>query len=167
MITLRLASKATPAVTLAEMSRDDADLLGPAFAAMEPWSVYPMSAESMTAYFATIEPGAPRYVLKYGDEIAGAVGVRLNWLRGPYLQILGMLPAHQNAGIGDLALKWFELAARARGDRNLWVAVSDFNADAERFYARFGFERVADLPDLISDGKTEVLMRKRIGTPSV
>ncbi len=35
-----------------------------------------------------------------------------------------------------------------------------FNADAIAFYERFGFRRAAELPDLVADGLTEVLLRK-------
>jgi GNAT superfamily N-acetyltransferase len=144
----------------------DARKLGVGFAAMEPWSVYPMSADALTAYFAQNEAGAPRYALYDGDALAGGIGIRLDWMRGAYLQVLGVLPTHQRSGIGRLALTWFDLAGRARGDRNLWVAVSDFNPGAERLYERCGFQRVAPLPDLIRDGMTEVLMRKQLRAPS-
>lgn len=164
MITLRTAGDGAPLVALADMTDDVARQLGPAFAAMEPWSVYPMSAEAMTAYFSADEPGAPRFAIRVGDKVAGAVGLRLNWMRGPYLQVLGVFPEWQGDGVGRLVLTWFELAARARGDRNLWVAVSDFNPGAARFYHRFGFAHVADLADLIRAGKTEVLLRKPISS---
>lgn len=165
MITLRTEASGAPRVMLADMTDDAAAPLGAAFAQIEPWSVYPMSADALTAYFATDEAGAPRYAIRVGDDLAGAIGLRLNWMRGPYLQVLGVLPEWQGKGIGRLVLTWFELAARSRGDRNLWVAVSDFNPGATRFYQRFGFERVADLADLIRDGKTEILLRKQINTP--
>ena len=69
-------------------------------------------------------------------ELAGAIGVRRNWLRGPYLQFLGILPAFQRRGIGSVALDWFEGEARAAQAQNLWVAASDFNARALAFYER-------------------------------
>ncbi len=52
--------------------------------------------------------------------------------------------------------------ARAAGDRNLWVCASDFNAAGIMFYERHGFSRVADLDGLVRDGRTEVLLRKRL-----
>lgn len=160
MIALRKASARGGAVTLVEMSEAAARDLGAAFAAIPPWSTYGMSADQVTGYLSKEEPGAPRYAITVGDTLAGAMALRVNWLRGPYLQLLGLMPQHQRQGLGALALSWFEWEARARGDRNLWVAASDFNADAIAFYERFGFRRAADLPDLIADGLTEVLLRK-------
>jgi ribosomal protein S18 acetylase RimI-like enzyme len=88
--------------------------------------------------------------------------VRRNWLRGPYLQFLGVLPAFQHRGIGSLALTWFENEARTGRAQNLWVAASDFNARALSFYERRGFNRVATLEDLIVKGGSEILLRKRL-----
>src|SRR4029078_5233315 len=85
------------------------------------------------------------------DELAGAIGVRRSWLRGPYLQFLGILPVFQRRGIGRVALDWFEGEARAAQAQNLWVAASDFNTRALAFYERSGFRRVAKLADFVFD----------------
>lgn len=94
--------------------------------------------------------------------IIGALGLRLDWLRGPYVQFLAVLPANQTRGIGALILAWVERQALARAERNLWVAASDFNTGALRFYERHGFSRVADLDGLVREGRKEILLRKRI-----
>lgn len=137
-----------------------ADGLAAAFAAISPWADYPYPAAGLARYFSGIEPGAPRFAITIGGEAGGVVGLRLNWLRGPYLQFLGVLPALQGAGIGARVLDWMEREARTQGDRNLWVAASDFNHAALRFYARHGFRETARLDGLVMDGRTEVLMRK-------
>ncbi len=141
---------------------DVAGALGAEFAAMEPWSVYPYPAAALAAYLATVEPGAPRFAVTLDGRIIGAAGLRLNWLRGPYLQFLGVAPPFQGLGIGAAVLAWLESEARRSGARNLWVAVSDFNGAAQRFYARAGFAEAARLDGLVADGRTEILMRKRL-----
>jgi ribosomal protein S18 acetylase RimI-like enzyme len=45
---------------------------------------------------------------------------------------------------------------------NLWLCVSAFNSRAIAFYERQGFQPVADLPDLVTPGFAELLMRKRL-----
>lgn len=149
-------------VILRCITKAEADVLGAAFAAMEPWRSYPYRAEALAGYFADSEPGAPRLALCVNDCLAGVVGLRLNWLRGPYIQFLGMLAQCQGQQLGALVLAWIETEARSRGDRNIWVAASDFNAKALQFYSRHGFTLAASLPDLVSDGKTELLLRKQI-----
>lgn len=160
MITLRAATPDAPPVTLHDIDDDAARELGPALAAIPPWATYEISSDSMTSYLAAVETGAPRYALHIGAARAGAVCLRMKWLRGPYLQMIGILPSYQRQGIGLLVLNWFESAARERGERNLWVVVSDFNADAARLYERFGFQRAGTLPDLMRDGMTEFLLHK-------
>lgn len=160
MITLRTESPGAPAVTLRDMTDEAARELGPALAAISPWATYEIAADTMVDFLATIEPGAPRYALHVGEARAGALSVRVKWLRGPYLQTIGLLPAFQRQGLGRLVLTWFEQFARERGDRNLWIVVSDFNSDAARLYERFGFRRVGVLPDLMREGMDEFLLHK-------
>jgi GNAT superfamily N-acetyltransferase len=151
-----------PTITLAPMTADAAQHLGEAFAAIDPWASYPYPASGIIRYFAASEPGAPRYIIMRDGAMAGAIGIRENWMRGPYLQFLGVLPPYQRHGVGQMALAWFEGTARARRERNLWVAASDFNAGAIRFYERHGFIRAALLDGLVDDDKTEILLRKRL-----
>jgi diamine N-acetyltransferase len=136
--------------------------LGEQFAAIEPWRRYPYLAADLGTYFATIEPGAPRFAIELGGAIVGVVGIRSRWLRGPYLQFLGVLPEAQGLGLGSKVLGWIEGAARSAGERNLWVLASEFNAGAIAFYERHGFCALAQIPGLVRDDQDEVLMRKRL-----
>jgi diamine N-acetyltransferase len=151
-----------PIISLSPISSDEAQTLGEAFAAIDPWARYPYPASALQTYFAAHEPGAPRYAIRCGESIAGAVGLRFNWLRGPYVQFLGLLPSQQSRGTGTRVLQWLETDARKHSARNLWVAASDFNTDAVKFYERSGFQRVAALDDLVRDGRTELLLRKKL-----
>lgn len=151
----------TPLI-LAPMTPDAAQTLGAVFSAIDPWVRYPITAQALSTHLGTNEPGAPRYVLRAENETAGTMTLRLNWFSGPYLQFFGVLPRFQGRGIGSVALAWLEASARADNARNLWVAASDFNAGAIRLYERHGFKRVACIDSLVSDGRDEVLMRKKL-----
>jgi len=149
------------AATLDEITPRDAALLGAAFAAMEPWSGYGMSAEALASFLARAEPGYARFAIRLGSVLAGAIVVRETWLLGPYLQFLGLLPGHQGRGLGKAALEW--MASQAPwGTRNLWLCVTASNTRARVFYERHGFEHAALLCDLVAAGKDEVLMRRRM-----
>ena len=155
-----------PNVRFIEMTSTGAEKLGAEFAAIDPWARYAYSAAALTTYLGTDESDAPRFEIVVDDELAGAIGVRRSWLRGPYLQFLGILPVFQRRGIGRVALDWFEGEARAAQAQNLWVAASDFNTRALAFYERSGFRRVATLDDFVVDKSAEILLRKRlIGAP--
>jgi len=136
--------------------------LGVAFSFIEPWVRYPFSSQALEAYLAAEEPGAPRKIIKLGDTIVGALGLRLNWLRGHYIQFLGVLPGAQGMGIGGSVIAWLARETARTGGRNLWVAASEFNEGALRLYERHGFARLATLEDLIMDGRDEILLRRRL-----
>jgi diamine N-acetyltransferase len=151
-----------PGVALSLIEPAQAIQLGTMFAAMDPWARYPVSADKLSRFFAAIEPGNPRFAISYKGALVGAIGVRLNWFAGPYIQSFALAPSAQGHGIGAAAMGWAEREARAGNDRNLWVAASDFNIRAQSFYARHGFETVGSIDSLLQDGIAEVLMRKRL-----
>lgn len=140
----------------------DGQRLGVVFAGIDPWAAYGYPAAALGAFLAAAEPGAHRFALQLGDAIAGAAVIRPGWLRGPYLQFLGLVPGFQRRGLGGALLAWMEREARAAKERNLWVAASEINTDAIRLYERHGFTQTAKLDDLAWDGRAEILMRKRL-----
>jgi ribosomal protein S18 acetylase RimI-like enzyme len=152
-------------VALVRFPSGQASRLGAALAAIDPWKSYPYTANGLARYFASGMDAAPVFAIQAGAEIAGVVGLRLDWLRGPYLQFLGIVPGCQGRGLGARVLAWMEREAEP-GTRNLWVCASDFNAAAIRFYERHGFKRVAILDGLVQDDRDELLMRKRLGVPA-
>ena len=155
-------SACTSNATFNPMSSDAAHTLGPLLAKIDPWARYGYTPEALTAFLAGQEADAARYIISVDRALAGAFSVKKNWLRGPYLQFLGILPAYQGQGIGTSVLRWFEAQAREERARNLWVAASEFNARAISFYQMHGFDRVATLTDLVVDGTAEILLRKRL-----
>ena len=144
------------------MTDADAGPLAEAVSALEPWRTYAYPADKLAGYLARHEPGAPRFVLHHEGKLAGGMGLRLNWMRGPYVQFLAVLPPFQCQGLGSALLAWVEAQAHAGGERNLWIAASEINAHARRLYERLGFREVAKLDDLVCDGRAEILYRKRL-----
>jgi len=136
------------------------DKLAAAIVAIPPWSVMSYPAEAMARFLATADGNASHYAVEVEGEQAGAVSVRSPWLKGPYLELLALLPKAQGQGVGSSILVWFEEEALKVGARNLWVCASSFNTRALRFYERHGFEQAATLPGLVADGYDEILLRK-------
>jgi diamine N-acetyltransferase len=149
-------------LTLQPMTDELARLLGPAVANIEPWSQINYPASNLIAFLSADDPALSRYTVLIGSEPAGVIAIRSPWLHGPYLQLLAVLPPFQNQGFGTILLDWFETRANPR-NRWLWLCYSSFNKRAGAFYARHGFEVVAALTELMSDGgDDEILMRKRV-----
>lgn len=146
---------------LDRMTQRDAGLLGAAFASMEPWSGYRISAEVLASFLGKVEQGGMRFAIRLDGALVGAVVIREPWLLGPYLQFLGLLSGRQGMGLGKVVLDWMATAAPA-GTRNLWLCVTASNVRARAFYEREGFVHAARLSDLVADGTDELLMRRRL-----
>jgi ribosomal protein S18 acetylase RimI-like enzyme len=81
--------------------------------------------------------------------------------RSAYLRLIGVRPDCTGLGIGATLLAAVEDRACAFGD-DLFLLVSDFNADAQRFYRRHGYEQIGAIPGYVLPDVTEILMRKRL-----
>ena len=135
--------------------------LATALAALDPWNTLGYSPAALTRYLTRPDPALHRYALRARDTTAGVLSVRHPWLLGPYLELLAILPAHQDQGLGRKALRWIEEHPEWH-PKNVWVTVSDFNERARAFYRRAGYCEVAALPGLVSPGRAEILLRKEI-----
>jgi GNAT superfamily N-acetyltransferase len=145
---------------LVALEARDCAQLAEAIAAMPPWSVMNYPADALARFLASSDGGVLRYLVEIGGEPAGAVSVRYPWLKGPYLELLAILPAYQGAGVGSGILNWFEREAIRLAARNLFVCTSSFNTRALGFYGRHGFRLAATLHGLVAEGYDEILLRK-------
>jgi diamine N-acetyltransferase len=150
----------TPTLALTVLRPYEAGQIGVMLASMEPWARYPVTAAELTAFFSAIETNAPRFAIRVDGVLEGAIAVRANWFCGPYIQTFALSRNLQGRGIGSAVMGFVENQAITAGDRNLWVAASDFNTGAQRFYERHGYARVAEIDGLLRDNRTEILMRK-------
>ena len=157
---IELGRVAGGSVRLLPLEQSSCASLAAGIAAIEPWSVMNYPAETLAAFLARPDGGVSRYVVSVNGEEAGVVSVRHPWLKGPYLELLALLPQAQAQGIGSSIIAWFESTALQHGARNLWVCASSFNTRGLRFYERHGFTRAATLPGLVADGYDEILLRK-------
>jgi ribosomal protein S18 acetylase RimI-like enzyme len=148
-------------IELRPMTSDVALRLACRLAAIPPWSTMNYPAEGIGAYLTREDLASRRFAILREGALAGVLAVRWPWLRGPYLELLGLAPEFQGQGLGAAALDWMEREGSLVEARWLWLLVSSFNARAIAFYQRRGFERVANLDDLVANGFTEILMRKR------
>ncbi|MFA5958300.1 GNAT family N-acetyltransferase [Hyphomicrobium sp.] len=158
----RTQNVAAADVSFRPMTAASAEHLGEALSGIDPWAHYHYTAKALAAYLGGKEEDAPRFEIVFGETLAGAICIRKNWLRGPYLQLLGILPTFQKRGLGAIALLWFEDEARRDKAQNIWVVASEFNHGALAFYERFGFSRTATFDGLVAEGTAEILLRKRL-----
>lgn len=150
-------------LALARMTPDAAHALAGTLPTFGPWSPahYAVAPDRMAAALMTTGDGASRYQIRCDGALAGGVVIRSPWLAGPYLQLLGVLPAFQGQAIGSRVMAWLEQEA-AGVSQNIWLCVSTFNTRAFAFYRAHGFEAVAVLDALSKPQIDETLMRKRL-----
>lgn len=141
---------------------DEALALSEMLAEMDPWRRLGYAADTIARYMVREDPGLFRFLMRIDSAPIGVLGVRYPWLRGAYIEVIGIGAAYQGSGLGSSLIDWLVSYTRSEA-ANLWAAVSAFNAPARRFYANHGFREVATLNELVSPGYDEILVRKRFG----
>jgi diamine N-acetyltransferase len=127
----------------------------------EPWVSLKFSATSLVGYLMRDDPALRRYVVSVEGSLAGVICIRHPWLRGPYIELLGVFPDYRGKGLGKQVLAWAETEAR-RESKNLWVLTSSFNHQALSFYQSLGFYPIGPIQGLVSPEYDEILLRKSL-----
>jgi ribosomal protein S18 acetylase RimI-like enzyme len=144
---------------------EDAKVVAGKLATIDPWLALGYSAIHLENYLSTIDPSLHCYTIMVDNVIVGVVAVRYPWLRGAYLELIGLFPDAQRRGLGTAILDWLEQETTPWA-ANLWVLVSSFNDSAKRFYLRQGFRVIGDIEALVSLKSTELLLRKVLRLPT-
>jgi ribosomal-protein-alanine N-acetyltransferase len=103
----------------------------------------------------------------YAALIAGAVAGFVVFTpepvfaRGGYLRAIAVAPAIRGFGIGRRLLAFAERTT-AKKAPNIYLCVSSFNREAQRFYRSCGYRRVGEVDGLVRKGLTEQIYWKRL-----
>ena len=153
---MRIA-RAAPAVARAQ---------GSWIAALEPWRGLGYRADALGRYLARKAATGNAWVARAagkGPPLAIAV-VDDGVLLGGFIALLAVRPESSGQGLGRALVE--HVAAQTFASRRwLYVSCDGNNAAALRFYRKLGFSRVGRLPDLVCQGRTEILLRKRAPGP--
>ncbi len=151
-----------PCVLSAPPSQAEAETIGSLLAGMDPWAALGFGASGIAAYLSREDPALSRYAVRVDGAVRGVLCVRWPWLRGPYIELLGLAPERQGLGLGKALMAWTEAEARKAKAGNVWVAASSFNQRALDFYRKQGFREVGLVEGLVRPGFDEALLRKRL-----
>jgi len=143
----------------ASLTNEQAQAIAEMLATSEPWVTLKFSIASLANYLIRDDAALRRYAVSVDDRLAGVICVRHPWLRGPYIELLGLFPDYRGKGIGKQLLAWAETEAR-REAKNLWVVASSFNQPALDFYQGLGFKPVGSIQGLVAPEYDEILLRK-------
>ncbi|MBN2334730.1 GNAT family N-acetyltransferase [Candidatus Bathyarchaeota archaeon] len=137
----------------------EAEACAAMMAGSEPWMTlgrgYDESLRLVT------DPAREVYVALSGGELVGLVVIVMSGAFTGYIQSICVAPHLRSRGIGGRLMAFAE-ARILRESPNVFLCVSDFNAGAQRFYERLGYETVGTLRDYLVEGLHEVLMRKTV-----
>jgi len=148
-----------PHLHLKTMSLNESNSLASDLSKIIPWSKIPSAENALHSHFSRDDPALNRFAIYYDDSCVGAVSARYPWLKGPYLELLGLIPAAQGKGIGRAILSWFEQEAPPK-THNFWLLCSDFNTPALKFYEAAGYQQITKIENLYTQGFNDILMRK-------
>ena len=81
--------------------------------------------------------------------------------RSMYLRLIGVRQDAARGGIGSALLGAAEQTALAVS-REMFLPVSDFNSDAQRFYQRHGYRQIGAIPGYVLPDVTELLYWKQL-----
>jgi ribosomal protein S18 acetylase RimI-like enzyme len=138
---------------------EEVRLLSRLLAGMDPWHTLRYTPDALERYLLHPDAALYRYTVVSQDKIIGVVCVRYPWLRGAYLELIGLDAAYQGLGVGSALLHWLEEQAQLES-QNVWVLVSAFNTRGRTFYTRHGFTEIGTLKDFVQPGYHEFLLRK-------
>jgi [ribosomal protein S18]-alanine N-acetyltransferase len=103
---------------------------------------------------------------RYLAEVSGTpAGFLVISMQGPfvgYIQLVGVASAFRGQGVGRSLIEFAEQRI-FREAPNVFICVSDFNSEAQHFYAKLGYQRAGELKNFIIAGHSEFLLRKTIG----
>ncbi|MEO8484292.1 MAG: GNAT family N-acetyltransferase [Acidobacteriota bacterium] len=153
-----------PLYTTRDLVEPDAAVFGAWLSESEPWRTLGYAAEAWPAYFETLARDRSRkvYVLTRAASAVGLAVVRRHVLLGEYLELFAIAPGERRRGAGKTLLDLVEMSVFGRTS-NLYLCVSDFNADGRAFYEAAGYREVGCLDALVVSGRAEILMRKTTG----
>ncbi|HEX2573088.1 MAG TPA: GNAT family N-acetyltransferase [Polyangia bacterium] len=140
---------------------------------MEPWRSLGYEAERLGAW---LERVTATHRVLVAEEAAGSgegegagaatiqglVVVQPEVLLGDFVSLLGVRAAAAGRGVGRALMA--AVAEETFATRRwLYVSHDAKNGAAAGFYQALGFVRVGRLPDLVTEGRTEILLRKGRG----
>ena len=131
-------------------------------AGSEPWKKLGYTDTDWKRLFDPLPQGREGFVIESGGAVAGFALLRPKFLMGDYLELLVVAPTARSNGLGSALLKHIEGLVFARA-KNLFACVSDFNAEARRFYQKNGYQEIGPMPNFLIPGSAEILLRKTVG----
>lgn len=152
-------------LTIRRMTPEDIPILAAWMVTIPLWQRYGLTQQRAQSQFeVALQRGDVLQVADLPDDPAcgfawgilnGAFG------RSAYLRLIGVHPNSAGHNIGSALLQNMEQVVSAVSD-SLFLLVSDFNHDAQRFYLRNGYQQVGSIPGYVLADVNELVLWKSL-----
>lgn len=150
-------------ILIREMQLEDIPTLADWIPSIPLWRRYGLTSTKLTKTLQDAYAGGDWLFVAQHEE-APACGCA--WLmprgafgRSVYLRLLGVHPDYTGLSIGAKLLHQSQIAAFAY-QSSMFLLVSDFNVDAQRFYEREGYQKIGEIPRFVLPTVTEYIYWK-------
>jgi ribosomal protein S18 acetylase RimI-like enzyme len=145
-------------VSIANATEPEREWAADLLAGTDPWITLGVSREQCLRNCQ--DPEFEVYIAHAGTEPCGVMILDPRGLAGsPYIKSVAVAESFRGFHVGAKLLEFTEDICRKRS-RHLFLCVSSFNSDAQRFYKNHGFAVVGELSDYIIKGASETIMHK-------
>ena len=160
--TLTQGLELTP--TIRPIEADDVAHIAQWMAKVPLWQRYNLRVDRVTQQFekAILEQAFIRVIeVDKHTEVAGFAWYvpQGAFARSPYLKQIAVHPDLTGMGIGGQLLSYVEGDCKHFSDQ-LFLLVSDFNSDAQKFYQRQGYKHIGTIPNYVLADVDELIYHK-------
>lgn len=128
-------------------------------AGSEPWTTLGISMDHIMNTLN--DPLHEVYAAYVQEEIVGTIVIHSPGSFSAYLKNITVKAGWRGQKLGEKMMEFIENEVFSTY-KNLFLCVSSFNMDAQRFYIKLGYEKIGELKDYLVKGHDEILMRKTI-----
>ena len=126
----------------------------------EPWTT--LGIASNQVMITINDPLNEVYVVSVGDELIGTIIIQTKGAFSGYLKSIAVKTSWRDKHLGKLMMEFVENRIFSKST-NVFLCVSSFNVNAQKFYLKLGYETIGVLKNYVVEGYDEILMRKTIG----
>lgn len=130
------------------------------FTGSEPWISLGITKKAMIKTLN--DPLHEVFVVIIDKQIVGTFVLQTKGAFTGYIKSIALNKEWRGKGLGELMMKFIENKI-FKSSQNVFLCVSSFNKEAQRFYQKQGYKNIGLLKDYIVNGYDEVLMRKTKG----
>ena len=128
-------------------------------AGSEPWITLRQDLEACRSKLQ--RPTSELFMAREGGERRGFILLFPHGLAGsPYISSVAVEASARGSGLGTRLVEFAE--KHYAGRRHIFLCVSSFNLRAQALYQRLGYARVAEFPDYVVEGHSELLFYKKL-----